>query len=135
MGAASLKMKMKIAAMPMMLLQPQTRMMNSIGFSSASRTRNLLRARAGEGPGMGVIRSAAREPGTEGTVVEATAFIGIASGALLQRDETFLLDDLLAGRSETPLDVGLDLLGRLAGGVHVEFARDWILAIARHQNA
>src|SRR5678816_4590827 len=104
MGAASLKIKMKIAAMPMMLLQPQMRMMNSIGFSSASRTRNFLRARAGEGPGMGVVRSEASEPGTEGTVVETTAFIGIASGALFQRDEAFLLDDLLAGRREAPLD-------------------------------
>src|ERR1041384_5675379 len=135
MGAASLKMKIKIAAMPMMLLQPQTRMMNSIGFSSASRTRNFLRARAGAGSGIGVVRSVAREPGTEGTAVEALAFIGIASGALLQRDKAFLLDNLLAGGSEAPFDVGFDFSLWLACGVHVELARNRIFSVPRHVDA
>ena len=36
-GAASLKMKRKIATMPMIELQPQTRMSHSIGFSRASK--------------------------------------------------------------------------------------------------
>src|SRR5689334_9792429 len=37
MGAASRKMKRKIAAMPMMLLQPQRRMSHSVGFSIESK--------------------------------------------------------------------------------------------------
>src|SRR5436305_11347525 len=35
-GAASLKMKTKIARMPMMLLQPQMRIIHSMGFSNRS---------------------------------------------------------------------------------------------------
>jgi hypothetical protein len=37
-GAASQKMKTKIATIPIMLLQPQIQISHSIGFSSQSRT-------------------------------------------------------------------------------------------------
>src|SRR5712692_10367147 len=76
-GAASLKIKRKMATMAMMLLQPQTRMSHSMGLSSKSRKRNFLRA--------------AMEAGCD-----------IGSG-LMQRDEAFLLDDLLAGGRENPI--------------------------------
>src|SRR6185436_3421164 len=43
MGPASLKMNRKMAAMPMMLLQPQRRMIHSVGFSVASKKLNFRR--------------------------------------------------------------------------------------------
>ena len=43
MGAASLKMNTKMAAMPMILLQPQAWMSHSVGFSTASTRLNFLR--------------------------------------------------------------------------------------------
>src|SRR6185295_9343060 len=51
-GAASLKMNKKIAAMPMMLLQPQRRISHSVGFSIESNKLNVFRPRpaAGGGP-------------------------------------------------------------------------------------
>src|SRR5262249_10300883 len=42
-GAASLKINPKMAAMPMMLLQPLSRMSHSVGFSIASKKLNLFR--------------------------------------------------------------------------------------------
>src|ERR1041384_3462942 len=111
-------------------------MMNSIGFSSASRRRNFLPVRAGEGPGTSVGRSTATDDCAGEIVVEALAFIGIASVLyLLQRDETFLLDDLLALRSQAPFDVGFDFLRRIASGVHIELAGDRIFAVAGDFNS
>src|SRR5689334_13444182 len=43
-GAASLKMKRKIATIAMMLLQPQSRISHSMGFSSKSTKRNFFLA-------------------------------------------------------------------------------------------
>ena len=53
MGAASLKMKRKIATIPTMLLQPQRRMSHSVGFSSASKRLNVFLRPGVTGSGMG----------------------------------------------------------------------------------
>ncbi|MEW6160149.1 MAG: hypothetical protein AB1813_22180 [Verrucomicrobiota bacterium] len=48
MGNASLKMKRKMAIIPIMLLQPHSRMNHSIGFSNASKRRSFFPFAAGE---------------------------------------------------------------------------------------
>src|SRR5262249_40405737 len=53
----------------------------------------------------------------------------------MERDEPFLLDDLLSGGAEDPVDVGLNFAGRFASGVEVELAGDGILAAAGHLDA
>src|SRR5688572_16247916 len=50
---------------------------------------------------------------------------------LLQRDETFFRDDLLAVLGEDPIDKLLGLPGRIAGGVKVKLAGDRVLPGAR----
>src|ERR1043166_169357 len=52
-GAASLKIKRKMATIATMLLQPQTRISHSIGFSNKSRMRNLPLVPEGFGDSVG----------------------------------------------------------------------------------
>src|SRR5258705_11732631 len=60
-GAASLKMKRKIAPMPMIELQPHRRMSHSIGRSHASRRLNLFFRGVAAGGGIGIQLSEAAE--------------------------------------------------------------------------
>src|SRR6266542_4289255 len=111
-------------------------MIHSMGFSSASRNWPRWRDGAVDRFGMGA-RSfpSSRRRATASAADAAARSVGEAGTLIsLQRDEAFLLDDLLARRRKDPVDVGLDLARRFAGGVEVELAGNRVLAVAGHVN-
>src|SRR6266496_2577586 len=112
-------------------------MIHSMGFSSASRRLPRFLDGAVESSGMGerTLPSSSRRSTAPAADAAARSVDEIGTLISLQRDEAFLLDDLLASRRKDPVDVSLDLPSRFAGGVEVELAGNRVLAVAGHVNA